>query len=77
MAEFDVVLEVDTDSLTGEAYRVGDFSGTVTLLVEAQARTCSLAAHVWSRSQSPPYLGNKGRGLFCRAALTPLSAKYP
>ena len=40
MAEFDVVLEVDTDSLTEEAYRVGDFSGTVTLLVEAQARLC-------------------------------------
>ena len=34
--EFDVVLEVDTESLTEEAYRVGTFSGTVTLLVEAQ-----------------------------------------
>ena len=50
MAEFDVVLEVDTDSLTEEAYRVGSFSGTVTLLVEAQARTRWLAAHVWSSS---------------------------
>ena len=44
MAEFDVVLEVDTDSLTEEAYRVGSFSGTVTLLVEAQARPPWLAA---------------------------------
>lgn len=52
MAEFDVVLEVDTDSLTEEAYRVGSFSGTVTLLVEAQARTWWLAALVWSSSQS-------------------------
>ncbi|KAK9819392.1 hypothetical protein WJX81_001745 [Elliptochloris bilobata] len=36
VAEFDVVMEVDTESLTEEAYRVGSFSGTVTLLVEAQ-----------------------------------------
>jgi len=38
VAEFDVVMEVATDSLTEEAYRVGNFEGTVTLLVEAQAR---------------------------------------
>lgn len=39
--EFDVVLEVDTESLTEEAYRVGTFSGTVTLLVEAQVLPAS------------------------------------
>lgn len=53
MAEFDVVLEVDTDSLTEEAYRVGSFSGTVTLLVEAQARQHRLAALVQSSRRYP------------------------
>jgi hypothetical protein len=38
IAEFDVVMEVDTEGLTEEAYKVGEFAGNVTLLVEAQAR---------------------------------------
>ena len=35
--EFDIVMEVDTEGLTEDAYKVGDFAGNVTLLVEAQA----------------------------------------
>lgn len=35
-SQYDVILEVATDSLTEKAYQVGDFEGTVTLLVESQ-----------------------------------------
>ncbi len=45
IAEYDLVMEVDTDSLTEEAYRVGKFAGTVTLLVEAQVGGC--LSHCW------------------------------
>lgn len=38
MAEYDIVMEVDTEELTEEAYKVGKFAGSVTLLVEAQVR---------------------------------------
>lgn len=31
---YDVIFEVDTESLSEEAYKVGDFAGSVTMLVE-------------------------------------------
>ena len=31
---YDVVLEVDTETLSEEAYKIGDFAGSVTMLVE-------------------------------------------
>lgn len=34
IATYDVVLEVDTDNLSEDAYKVGDLAGTVTMLVE-------------------------------------------
>ena len=34
--EYDVLMEVDTETLTEEAYKVDEFAGKVTLLVEAQ-----------------------------------------
>ncbi|KAK9907314.1 hypothetical protein WJX75_001297 [Coccomyxa subellipsoidea] len=36
VAEYDIVMEVDTEELTENAYKVGKFAGNVTLLVEAQ-----------------------------------------
>ena len=37
IATYDVIMEIDTDSLSEEAYKVGDFAGTVTMLVEVCA----------------------------------------
>ena len=34
IATYDVIMEIDTDSLSEEAYKVGEFAGTVTMLVE-------------------------------------------
>lgn len=34
IATYDVIMEVDTDNLSEDAYKVGDFAGTVTMLVE-------------------------------------------
>ena len=34
-AQYDVLFEVATDELTEEVFKVGDFAGTVNLLVEA------------------------------------------
>jgi len=34
IATYDVVFEVETESLSEDAYKVGDFAGTVTMLVE-------------------------------------------
>lgn len=36
LQEYDVLCEVSTDTLAEEAYKVGDFAGTATLLVESQ-----------------------------------------
>lgn len=36
MAEYDVLMEIDTETLTEDAYKVDEFAGKVTLLVEAQ-----------------------------------------
>lgn len=38
VAEYDIVMEVDTEELTESAYKVGKFAGSVTLLVEAQVQ---------------------------------------
>jgi hypothetical protein len=38
VAEYDLIMEVDTETLTDSAYKVGKFAGTVTLVVESQAR---------------------------------------
>ena len=50
IATYDVVMEVDTDNLSEEAYKVGDFAGTVTMLVEVRTwaklcSTCLFIAH--------------------------------
>ena len=34
IATYDVIFEVDTKTLSEEAYKIGDFAGTVTMLVE-------------------------------------------
>lgn len=34
ISTYDVLFEVETDSLSEEAYKVGDFAGSVTMLVE-------------------------------------------
>ena len=36
---YDVVFEVDTETLSEEAYKVGDFAGSVTMLVEVSCWT--------------------------------------
>ena len=36
IATYDVVFEVETESLSEDAYKVGDFAGTVTMLVEVR-----------------------------------------
>jgi len=36
LAEYDVLMEIDTETLTEDAYKVDEFAGKVTLLVEAQ-----------------------------------------
>ncbi len=41
VAEYDIVMEVDTEELTENAYKVGKFAGNVTLLVEAQVLALS------------------------------------
>lgn len=44
VAEYDIVMEVDTEELTENAYKVGKFAGNVTLLVEAQVQIKQSAA---------------------------------
>lgn len=34
ISTYDVIFEVDTDNLSEEGYKIGDFAGTVTMLVE-------------------------------------------
>ena len=46
-------MEVDTEGLTEDAYKVGEFAGTVTLLVEAQA-SCQRTAALHSCMRSQP-----------------------
>lgn len=41
--EYDVLMEIETESLTEEAYKVDEFAGKVTLLVEAQVVTSMFA----------------------------------
>ena len=36
MSTYDVLMEVETETLTEDAYKVDEFAGNVTLLVEAQ-----------------------------------------
>ena len=43
ISTYDVVFEVDTDSLSEEAYKVGDFAGSVTMLIEVSR--CHHASH--------------------------------
>ena len=38
MSTYDVLMEVETETLTEDAYKVDEFAGNVTLLVEAQVR---------------------------------------
>ena len=47
-------MEVDTETLTEEAYKVDEFAGKVTLLVEAQVRHSSLNA---ARALAPCSIG--------------------
>ena len=36
VSTYDVLMEVETETLTEDAYKVDEFAGNVTLLVEAQ-----------------------------------------
>ncbi len=38
VSTYDVLMEVETETLTEDAYKVDEFAGNVTLLVEAQVR---------------------------------------
>lgn len=37
---YDILLELETESLVEEAYRLDDFAGTVTMLIESQEEAC-------------------------------------
>ena len=52
VAIYDVIFEVSTDTLSEEAYKVGDFAGSVTMLVEVccSPRLLSTSANVESES---------------------------
>lgn len=46
IATYDVVMEVNTDTLSEEAYKVGDFAGTVTMLVEVADSSLTERPHL-------------------------------